>query len=486
MLILVLACATHATGAEPATGLWYDVTLDGVSMGYSREWVETADDGNLTTCVYTRMFVMRNTDLIKLEVSERWTETPDGRPLEYHMTTDTSEREAKVDFILQGETARLRRAIGDDATIASIPVPAGLLFPAAVKRLFVERGSSEGTSYSYLGFHAETETIATYTVSVDGREILEMLGRDVELTRYTVECDASPGLPVLEWRDAEGVLWKYELPSAGMILTRTTQEEAQAEKEAFDLLTATAVPTNITLRAPSRVDDALLEIWLDDGTAVEGFIIEDARQSIEGRTDRGVLLRVTREKPNPEDVVRFPIRSTPMKDYMDGNPLMQTWYPRLLGVAARQAWGTDQNVWKTSRNIETWVFEEIENKGFGTAFASATEVLDSREGDCSEHAVLMAAMVRSLSIPAKLVSGVTHYQGEFLYHMWVEVWTGDGWFALDPTIGDGSVDAMHIKFGESSATRGNVSDLALGILRMFGRLNIRVIEYTEGGQTVRP
>ncbi len=486
MLVLVFACATHAAGAEPDIELWYDVTLDGVSMGYSREWVETDEAGDITTGVYTRMLVMRNTDLIKLEVSERWTETPDGRPLEYHMTTHTSERETKVDFVLQGETARLRRAIGDDATIADVPVPVGLLFPAAVKRLLVERGSATGTSYSYLGFDAETEAVATYTVTVDGEETLELLGQSVELTRYTVNCDARAGLPVHEWRDADGLLWKYELPSAGMTLTRTTKELAQAEKEAFDLLTATAVPTNITLRAPFRVDDALLELWLDDGSAIDEFLVEDARQTIEGHTDRGVLLRVTRTKPDPAGIVRFPIRSTPMKDYMDGNPLMQTWYPRILGVASRQAWGTDQNTWKVSKNIEKWVFDEVEKKGFGTGFASATEILDSREGDCSEHAVLMAAMIRSLSIPSKLVSGVTHYQGEFLYHMWVEVWTGDGWYALDPTIGDGSVDAMHIKFGESSAKRGNVSDLALGILRVLGRLNVRIVEYTEGGQTVRP
>jgi len=297
---------------------------------------------------------------------------------------------------------------------------------------------------------------------------------------------ARPGLPVHEWRDESGQLWKYELPSAGLTLTRTTKEEAQAEKETFDLLTATAIPANVTLRAPSRVDDALFELWLDDGSSIDEFIIEDARQSIEGHTDRGVLLRVKRTTPAPEEVAAFPVDDEAMKDYIDGNPLMQTWYPRILGVAARQAWGTNQDIWKVSKNVEKWVFTEIKAKGFGTGFASAAEVLDSREGDCSEHAVLMGAMIRSLNIPAKLVSGVTHHEGEFLYHMWVEVWTGAGWYALDPTIGDGSVDAMHIKLGESAAKRGNVSDLGLGVLNVVGRLNIRIVEYTEGGQTVRP
>jgi len=486
MLVLVLACATHGVGGEPDIELWYDVTLDGVSIGHSRERIGIADDGNIVTAVSTVMLVTRRQDLVRLEISERWTETPAGEPLEYHMTMHTSGRETALDLVIDGETARLRRAIGEDASVESIHVPVGLRFPAAMKRLMVSQGGAPGRSYSYLGFDAETENVETFTVTIEGEETLEVLGDQRPLIRYTIECAARPGLPVREWRDTSGLLWRYELPTAGMALTRTTKENALAEKEAFDLLTASAVSSNVLLRAPYRVDDALVELWLDDGADIEPFMIEDARQSIEGRTDRGVLLRVARATPEPDEVMRFPVLSAPMMDSMEGNPLMQTWHPRLLGVAARQAWGTDQNIWRTSKNIEAWVFQEVDKKGFGTGFASATETLDSREGDCSEHAVLMAAMVRSLSIPARLASGLTHYQGEFLYHMWVEVWTGDEWYALDPTIGEGSVDAMHIKFGESTAKRGNVSDLALGILRVFGRLSLRVVEYTEGGETVRP
>ncbi len=485
-LALVVLSAPLALGGAPDVEMWYDVTLDGASMGYSREWIETADDGNIITGVYTRMLVKRHDDLVRIEISERWTETPAGRPLEYHMSTYSSERETKLDLVIDGDKGKLRRAIGDDAVLGEIEIPSDMIFPEAARRLMVSHGSAPGTTYRYTGFDAESESAAEYTVVVTGGETLEIMGREVALARYEITCDARSDLPVHEWRDAEGRLWKYELSSSGMTLTRTTKEEAQAEREAFDVLTATAVPANVTIRAPFAVDDALLEVWLDDGADITGLIVEDDRQTIEGTTDRGVLLRVRRVTPDPATVARFPVRSTPMQEYMDGNPLMQTWYPRILGVASRQAWGTDQNIWKVSKNIETWVFEEVEKKGYGTGFASATEVLNSRAGDCSEHAVLMTAMVRSLSIPARLVSGLTHHQGEFVYHMWVEVWTGDAWYALDPTIGDGSVDAMHVKFADSSAERGNVSDLAVGILRVLGRLGVRVVEYTADGRTVRP
>ena len=69
--------------------------------------------------------------------------------------------------------------------------------------------------------------------------------------------------------------------------------------------------------------------------------------------------------------------------------------------------------------------------------------------------------------------------------MWVEVWTGEAWHALDPTIGEGSVDATHIKLAESAIPGGRVAELSLGILRVFNRLGIRVIEYTVDEETVR-
>ena len=69
--------------------------------------------------------------------------------------------------------------------------------------------------------------------------------------------------------------------------------------------------------------------------------------------------------------------------------------------------------------------------------------------------------------------------------MWVEVWTGDDWYALDPTIGAGSVDATHIKLAESAVPGGRVAELSLGVMKVFNRLGVRVAEYTSGGETVK-
>jgi hypothetical protein len=127
----------------------------------------------------------------------------------------------------------------------------------------------------------------------------------------------------------------------------------------------------------------------------------------------------------------------------------------------------------------------MESVGFGSAFASALEVLRSRSGDCSEHAVLAAALCRAVGVPSRVVSGIVHADGRFAYHMWIEVWAGGDWYALDPTIGAGSVDATHIKLAASSLPGGAAGELSLPIMRALNRLGVSVVEYTRRGRVTR-
>lgn len=84
---------------------------------------------------------------------------------------------------------------------------------------------------------------------------------------------------------------------------------------------------------------------------------------------------------------------------------------------------------------------------------NARWVLDHKEGVCDEITVLFIAMLRSVGIPAKFVSGQTYSNliDGFGNHAWTEVYfPGEGWVSFDVTYGQfGYVDASHIKFKES-------------------------------------
>ena len=56
------------------------------------------------------------------------------------------------------------------------------------------------------------------------------------------------------------------------------------------------------------------------------------------------------------------------------------------------------------------VYDHVLTKDLTTAFASASEVARTRAGDCTEHAVLLAALLRARKIPARVCHGLVYVE----------------------------------------------------------------------------
>ncbi|MCI6534474.1 transglutaminase-like domain-containing protein [Bariatricus sp. SGI.161] len=62
---------------------------------------------------------------------------------------------------------------------------------------------------------------------------------------------------------------------------------------------------------------------------------------------------------------------------------------------------------------------------------TAGEAWKGRKGVCQDYAHIMIALCRMKGIPARYVNGLMI--GEGYTHAWVEIYTGEGWYGLDPT-----------------------------------------------------
>ncbi len=122
----------------------------------------------------------------------------------------------------------------------------------------------------------------------------------------------------------------------------------------------------------------------------------------------------------------------------------------------------------------------IDRKDFSRVFDSAAEVAQSQQGDCTEHAVLLASLCRVRGIPARAVSGLIYIpsQHSFGFHMWNEVWIQDRWIPLDATLGLGGIGAGHIKFAELE--EGQTDSLGISsllpIMNLIGQMRIEVVD----------
>jgi transglutaminase-like putative cysteine protease len=129
--------------------------------------------------------------------------------------------------------------------------------------------------------------------------------------------------------------------------------------------------------------------------------------------------------------------------------------------------------------MEKYVHEQLSKKDFSTALASAAEVAESLQGDCTEHAVLLAAMLRAQKIPSRIAVGLVYADGlsAFGGHMWTEVLLGETWVPLDATLGRGGIGPAHIKLAESSFADDGPAPVTafLPLLKILGQMQIEVV-----------
>jgi len=105
-------------------------------------------------------------------------------------------------------------------------------------------------------------------------------------------------------------------------------------------------------------------------------------------------------------------------------------------------------------------------------YADALEALHTGAGDCTEHAVLLAALARAQKIPARVVSGLVYasrFSGKknvFSPHMWVQAWDGERWLSYDSALN--GFDSTHIALaiGDGSPEQYEAAVRELKNLRM--------------------
>jgi len=201
----------------------------------------------------------------------------------------------------------------------------------------------------------------------------------------------------------------------------------------------------------------------------------------------GATQRVESLDPNAAEVTVYAIRphgpagnpdaesDPPTNDDLEPNNLIQSDYPAII-AKARQVAPDKEDPWEVAVALERSAGELITRSGYSQAFATAAEVIDSREGDCTEHAVLLAAMARARGIPARTAIGLVYVDQAFWYHMWTEVHVADRWIPLDATRPHGGTSAAYLKMAHDNLQGASALASFLPVLEVIGRLKIEILE----------
>jgi hypothetical protein len=128
------------------------------------------------------------------------------------------------------------------------------------------------------------------------------------------------------------------------------------------------------------------------------------------------------------------------------------------------------------------VHRHIGRKNLASGFATASECVRSRAGDCTEHAVLLCALLRSQGIPARVASGLLYVpdagevRNAYGWHMWTQAALGGEWVDLDAVLPpDGPrFDASHLLTATSAADGSALDPELVRIVDLMGDLEIEL------------
>lgn len=181
------------------------------------------------------------------------------------------------------------------------------------------------------------------------------------------------------------------------------------------------------------------------GTAVEMFEVATAHDRLEviAVADVSVSYSPSPDFP-PPDVARA-------SEYLPQSPMI-AWDAALRATAHTLRRSTDG---ATVRSVVDWVRSTMRYEPGTTEVGTpVSEVLEQQHGVCQDFAHLTCALLRSLEIPARYVSGYFAPKdlepGETVQaesHAWIEALVeGTGWLPADPT-NDVEPGPRHVKVG---------------------------------------
>ena len=165
------------------------------------------------------------------------------------------------------------------------------------------------------------------------------------------------------------------------------------------------------------------------------------------------IIKITKKVP-------FPIVDLPdeLKQFTQPQEIIDSNNGDIIELASKLVEGED-DLYVVVDKLAEWTKNNI-NYNLSTLTADVSQkaswVLANKQGVCDELTSLFIAMLRSMGIPAKFVSGVAYTNSELFpenwgSHGWAEVYfPGYGWVPYDVTYGQfGYIDPTHIKLKES-------------------------------------
>lgn len=492
------AAAVEQAAGKVLLESWQAAYFEGLKVGHlhslSRQ-VGEGEDARIHTARELNLVIKRYGSVMPIHVEQSCEETPTGRIVGMKVVQQLGSSPKNVLF---GDVENNKLVVRQGGTARSLPWDDRAVGMYAQDVFFQKKKVKSGDKLTLVTYELLLPGLLLVDAEVKAAEKVDQLvvrtedGKTridrapaallrVEAVPQPIEAGGQkvqlPGKIV--WLDGKllPAREQFEMPGLGTIIFYTTTRAAALEEGvAPDRLPDFGLNINIALKQtiddPYNTKEATYRVRTKE--KLDRVFVRDERQSIDNEKDRTLELTVKAIREPGSDEKAAP----PDREYLDSNTFLDCDDPRVRALAAAVV-KKETDPWKKAQLLEKWVHGNMKLSS-AVGFPSASQVAKDLEGDCRQHAVLLAALCRAAGIPSRTAIGLIYVREPgrspfFGFHMWTEVWVRGRWVGLDAILGQGGVGATHLKMADNSWGKTQTLAPLLPIAQLLGKLEIDVL-----------
>lgn len=464
---------------------WDVYVLQGKRVGYGHTTVSRADESGrkvVRTENVSRLTLRRGADVSEQVISATSVETPRGELISFQSEMQMGPGAIRSTGRVSGDKLDIEMFGPDrkEPTRTSITWSSDYLGPFATEQTLLRCPMKPGQRRAFKTIVIGFNQVADVELAAKDFESVKLLDGARELLRIETLTRLPDGQEIKGtlWCDRSGDTLKTYSEAMGLETFRVSKAEALKKTDAaeLDLLPSMMVEVDRPLSDPHRTKRVRYRVHLKRGDPATTFVTGPT-QSVKSIDPHTAEITVHAIRPGQAGGNPDAPAEKPTDDDLRPNNFIQSDDP-LIRSNAKKAAGEEADPWRVAVALERFVNREVKNKNFTQAFATAAEVARSREGDCTEHAVYLAALARARGIPARMAIGLVYIEGRraFGFHAWTEVYVKDRWIPIDGTLAHGGIGAAHLKIAASNLKAATVYNALLPVVKLISGLRIEIVD----------
>lgn len=475
---------------DPPQGLfadeWLEMRLGDGKVGWSHTTYTRRGD-EVRTVADSYMKIARGAIAIEMKTSESTVESVDGQPYSFKSSMTMSGQDiVTLGTVRDGQVSVTTQGPGYSDT-KEYPFPKGGLMTWGLAQKTFAEGTEPGTEYSVLIYSPSmmAQQALPGTVTIGPPENFDYLGETLRGPKVTTTLQAGPANVVTTgWLDDDGRLLVTQTDMMGMPMTMILVDQ---ETALADFVPAEFFLSNLIQLKRGIPDDATKVTYAlrlkNGGDFASALPPESTTQTVQWDAREGVAQVTVRRADHSALLKEVDLTmDNAFVPYLTPNIVLNSEDPAVVALAEKSPADKEESALEKAYALTHFVNRYIEEKHLGVGFATASEVAKDPQGDCSEHAVLLAALGRVERIPSRVAAGLLYlpyYEGQkdiLGYHMWTQFHIGGQWLDFDATTDEHIAGPTRIALCYSALDDESLAQLGLALIDTIGNLKVEVVE----------